>query len=1370
MQPINIYNSPDVKVTIDENGTPVDVYVNGGLTTSVLFYADYVSLPAQGEEGILYVTEDTNFIYRWDGAYVQVGGGSLTWGQITGTLSNQTDLQNALDDKVPYTGATGNIDIGNNSIIANDGTYDSEMSGAYFGVENNAGTEYGLLEYNRLSIVDNDTLSTMQVTSAGLTFPDSTTQTTAAVAQSLQDVTDVGNTTTNDIQLINDADVILGAGGKILMDNGSKLQEGTTDAGNGGSKGIALKCSVDYELKWEAGRLYTMEQDGLTIREVSHNFTFAPSVTDDDSKGFVIGSRWILDNGDIYTCTDATTGAAVWSLEPAKVPYTGATGNVNLGEYGVSGGYYQFDTTPTEYTQAVGNVGWNDTEGTIETLLKGGSVILEIGQKLVSRVVNGTGGNVLRSNYQVVKVTGAQGQRLQVNLAQGNNDANSADTLGLIAENISNNQSGFIVTSGIISEINTTGSLQSETWADGDPLYLSPTTAGKVTNVKPQAPNHTVIIGFVVYAHSVHGKIFVKIDNGYELDELHNVKINTPLNGQVLRYNGTTFVWENSNDSDNLTFNAPLSRSVNAISISQASGSTNGYLSSTDWSTFNNKQNALTNPVTGTGTNNEIAYFNTTGSTIGSLSTATYPSLTELSYVKGVTSAIQTQLNGKQATLTNPITGTGTSGQVAYFNGTTTQTGSATLTYSPTTSLLVNNSVTASGAIARGTNLTPTLTAAANNDTLIALDINPTFNNGAFTGVSNYGIRINYQNTASYTPTENSIVNIVNDNTGGLNNQYVQIQFSSRGSAGSSYAVSKIISLQESSNTGASLIFNNRSSAGTFNDVFRIFANGNTLIQTGGTFTDSGYKLDVNGTARVQDILTVTTGTAKGIVFAGTKIVESNNQSSYTQILIQPNSGDKSAVFLFAPSGTNTASVMEFYNSSSLSSTDRHIFKNNNGLLQIGADGSSKSIEFISNNSSIFRLFSNGNLAIGTTTDSGYKLDVNGTARIQNQLTTSGSITASSAIARGVYFNNTLVAAANNDVLVGLDIAPTFTNGAFTGVSNYALRINGNTIINNLGGVTNNSFTFSTSSTKPAILYNSNGYMLRASTDATELYIQATNYLVLTNSGNEFVLRPSYAYYSAGLMVGSSTNSGYKLDVNGTARVQGNFTQSGTSSISQLGFINNSTVGVYSNGPSAGSASIIIGCVSNSGHTAIFTKGNNAGSTAIRITDQNIGSSVNHFLVDSVGASGFGLPNGTTTVNASAQVEIVSTTKGFLRPRMTTTQRDAISSPANGLTVYDTTVNTPSIYQSSAWTYMVTSSNYDGLNIAFGSSTGTKIGTSTSQKIGFWNATPIVQPTTAVAAATLTGGGGTTLTDTDTFDGYTLKQVVKALRNTGILA
>lgn len=77
----------------------------------------------------------------------------------------------------------------------------------------------------------------------------------------------------------------------------------------------------------------------------------------------------------------------------------------------------------------------------------------------------------------------------------------------------------------------------------------------------------------------------------------------------------------------------------------------------------------------------------------------------------------------------------------------------------------------------------------------------------------------------------------------------------------------------------------------------------------------------------------------------------------------------------------------------------------------------------------------------------------------------------------------------------------------------------------------------------------------------------------------------------------------------------------------------------------------------------------------------------------------------------------------------------------------------------------------DGYNIAFNATTGTKIGTATSQKIWFWNATPIVQPTTSVGSATLTSPwAGTNIKSDDTFDGYTLQQVVKALRNAWLLA
>lgn len=226
------------------------------------------------------------------------------------------------------------------------------------------------------------------------------------------------------------------------------------------------------------------------------------------------------------------------------VPYTGATGNVDLGEYELKAGQVEFDQTPTG-TAGVAVMRWNDQDGTVDLGLKGGNVTLQVGQEQVTRVVNKTGVNLLEANYQAVRISGAQGNRLKVDLAQANNDANSAETLGLVTETINNNQEGFITTSGLVRNINTTGSIQSETWADGDMLYLSGTVAGQLTNIKPTAPIHTVIMGYVVRAHITQGEIYVKVDNGYELDELHNVAITSPANNDVLQYDSTTSLWKN---------------------------------------------------------------------------------------------------------------------------------------------------------------------------------------------------------------------------------------------------------------------------------------------------------------------------------------------------------------------------------------------------------------------------------------------------------------------------------------------------------------------------------------------------------------------------------------------------------------------------------------------------------------------------------------------------------------------------------------------------------------------------------------------------------------------------------------------------------
>jgi len=74
------------------------------------------------------------------------------------------------------------------------------------------------------------------------------------------------------------------------------------------------------------------------------------------------------------------------------------------------------------------------------------------------------------------------------------------------------------------------------------------------------------------------------------------------------------------------------------------------------------------------------------------------------------------------------------------------------------------------------------------------------------------------------------------------------------------------------------------------------------------------------------------------------------------------------------------------------------------------------------------------------------------------------------------------------------------------------------------------------------------------------------------------------------------------------------------------------------------------------------------------------GNQLERLRIDSAGNVGIG-----TTANAAAILDVASTTKGFLPPRMTTTQRDAISTPPAGLMIYNTTTNKLNVRTASSW-------------------------------------------------------------------------------------
>ena len=247
--------------------------------------------------------------------------------------------------------------------------------------------------------------------------------------------------------------------------------------------------------------------------------------------------------------------------------------------------YLEFDTAAA-HTVAVGELAWNDTDGTLDLGLKGG-LLNKIGQQVVVRTRNNSGSAITKGS--VVKVVSVAGGFIGINLALGDSDANSATAFGIVAEDIADASNGFVAIQGIIHGLNT------NSFTEGDVLYLSPTVAGTLTNVKPVAPNHAVVVGYVAKKSATDGHILLHVQNGYELDELHNVSIAGEANNDVLTYESATSLWKNKRlpteiqlaasdettaltaGTAKVTFRMPYAMTVTAVRASlttaQASGS-----------------------------------------------------------------------------------------------------------------------------------------------------------------------------------------------------------------------------------------------------------------------------------------------------------------------------------------------------------------------------------------------------------------------------------------------------------------------------------------------------------------------------------------------------------------------------------------------------------------------------------------------------------------------------------------------------------------------------------------------------------------------------------------------------------------------------
>ena len=294
--------------------------------------------------------------------------------------------------------------------------------------------------------------------------------------------------------------------------------------------------------------------------------------------GRVTGSL-IVSNSLTTIGTNITSGSLIATGSFTLIGNQTITGSIIFASastrYFISGAdYISFNPIDQNIT-TTGQVGWDVANGTLDLGLSGsaGNIpVLNIGQQQLARVYNAEASNLTRG--QVVYISGSQGNRIAVKLASATYEAGSANTLGLVYDRIGAGEEGYIITEGPIYKLNT------NTLTAGATLYLS-TTAGAYTQTAPAAPNHRVILGFVERVDATVGSIYVKVDNGYEIDELHNVLITQPTSsGDLFILSGS--VWTNSRQ---LTGSYWLTGSLTAIS----GGFTGSLFGTSSWATTSSR-------------------------------------------------------------------------------------------------------------------------------------------------------------------------------------------------------------------------------------------------------------------------------------------------------------------------------------------------------------------------------------------------------------------------------------------------------------------------------------------------------------------------------------------------------------------------------------------------------------------------------------------------------------------------------------------------------------------------------------------------------------------------------------------------------------
>ena len=248
---------------------------------------------------------------------------------------------------------------------------------------------------------------------------------------------------------------------------------------------------------------------------------------------------------DKYLTPSTFENASKWTTKMDANISINALNDVTITNV-ANGQILQYNITTSQWENVTVTIGNGDMQKATYDIDDDG--IVDSAKKEIVQFINKSGATITKGTIVYLKTSSSSDSYPEVLKANAVTESTSSKTIGAVFEDVLNNGIGYIVTSGEVRNINTSA------YAIGDKLWLS-TTDGLVTTTAPTQPNHTVFIGTVTRSQTVNGRILYAIQNGYELNELHNVLISDVQNNDLIQYNNSTLLWENKQPT---TYESPI--------------------------------------------------------------------------------------------------------------------------------------------------------------------------------------------------------------------------------------------------------------------------------------------------------------------------------------------------------------------------------------------------------------------------------------------------------------------------------------------------------------------------------------------------------------------------------------------------------------------------------------------------------------------------------------------------------------------------------------------------------------------------------------------------------------------------------------------